>query len=91
MSTLAGLLATSTTLPIMLDSTEPDVLHAGLVKLGGRCIINSVNFEDGDGPESRYARTMALVERYGAAVVALTIDEEDRPAPGVEGAVWPTG
>ncbi len=76
MSTLAGLLATSTTLPIMLDSTEPDVLHAGLVKLGGRCIINSVNFEDGDGPESRYARTMALVERYGAAVVALTIDEE---------------
>ncbi|MFM2438061.1 MAG: hypothetical protein RLZ55_878, partial [Actinomycetota bacterium] len=76
MTTLAGLLATSTTLPIVLDSTEPDVLRAGLEKLGGRCIINSVNFEDGDGPESRYARTMALVERFGAAVVALTIDEE---------------
>ena len=76
MTTLAGLLATATTLPIVLDSTEPEVLKAGLEKLGGRCIINSVNYEDGDGPESRFARTMALVRRYGAAVVALTIDEE---------------
>ncbi len=76
MRKLAGLLATATTLPIMLDSTEPAVLHAGLEMLGGRCIINSVNYEDGDGPESRFARTMALVNRYGAAVVALTIDEE---------------
>ena len=76
MSTLAGLLATATTLPIVLDSTEPEVLRAGLEKLGGRCIVNSVNYEDGDGPDSRFARTMALVNRHGAAVVALTIDEE---------------
>ena len=76
MCTLAGLLATATTLPIVLDSTEPEVLKAGLEKLGGRCIINSVNYEDGDSPESRFARTMALVQRYGSAVVALTIDEE---------------
>ena len=39
-------------LPIMLDSTEPPVIEAGLERLGGRCIINSVNFEDGDGPGS---------------------------------------
>lgn len=76
MNKLAGLLATATTLPIVLDSTEPEVLKAGLEKLGGRCILNSVNYEDGDGPDSRFARTMALVQRYGAAVVALTIDEE---------------
>ncbi len=76
MVTLAGLLATSTTLPIMLDSTEPEVLRAGLEKLGGRSIVNSVNYEDGDGPDSRFARIMPLVRRHGAAVVALTIDEE---------------
>ena len=44
--------------------------------LGGRCTINSVNYEDGDGPESRFHKTMELVAEHGAAVVALTIDEE---------------
>ena len=44
--------------------------------LGGRCVVNSVNFEDGDGPDSRYARMMPIVTEHGAAVVALTIDEE---------------
>ena len=73
---LASRLATSSTLPIMLDSTEPDVLKAGLEHLGGRSIINSVNYEDGDGPTSRFARIMPLVKEHGAAVVALTIDEE---------------
>jgi 5-methyltetrahydrofolate--homocysteine methyltransferase len=43
--------------------------------LGARGIVNSVSFEDGDGPDSRFARTMALVKEHGAAVVALTIDE----------------
>ena len=76
MSHLASLLATASTLPIMLDSTEPAVLKAGLERLGGRSLVNSVNFEDGDGPESRYARIMPLVKEHGAAVVALTIDEE---------------
>lgn len=76
MSTLAGLFATQTTLPIVLDSTEPAVLQAGLEKLGGRSVINSVNYEDGDGPESRFARIMPLVKEHGAAVIALTIDEE---------------
>ena len=76
MSELASRLATSSTLPIMLDSTEPAVLKAGLERLGGRSIINSVNYEDGDGPNSRYAKIMPLVKEHGAAVVALTIDEE---------------
>ena len=76
MAELAGRLATASTLPIMLDSTEPAVLRAGLERLGGRCTVNSVNFEDGDGPGSRYQRVMELVREHGAAVVALCIDEE---------------
>jgi 5-methyltetrahydrofolate--homocysteine methyltransferase len=69
-------LATASTLPIMLDSTEPQVIEAGLECLGGRAVINSVNFEDGEGPDSRFARVMPVVREHGAAVVALTIDEE---------------
>jgi len=76
MEKLAELFATSSTLPIVLDSTEPSVLQAGLEKLGGRAVINSVNYEDGDGPNSRFSRIMPLVKEHGAAVVALTIDEE---------------
>ena len=76
MEQLAELFATSSTLPIVLDSTEPAVLQAGLEKLGGRAVINSVNYEDGDGPSSRFAKIMPLVKEHGAAVVALTIDEE---------------
>jgi 5-methyltetrahydrofolate--homocysteine methyltransferase len=72
----ASRLATASTLPIMLDSTEPPVIEAGLECLGGRAVINSVNFEDGDGPESRYRRIMPIVVEHGAAVVTLTIDEE---------------
>ena len=76
MNILAGLFATSSTLPIVLDSTEPAVLKAGLERLGGRAVINSVNYEDGDGPHSRFSRIMPLVQEHGAAVVALTIDEQ---------------
>lgn len=76
MRELASRFATSSTLPIMLDSTEPAVIKAGLETLGGRAVINSVNFEDGDGPDSRFATVMPMVVEHGAAVVALTIDEE---------------
>ena len=75
MSELAQRFATATTLPIVLDSTEPAVIKAGLEHLGGRCVINSVNYEDGDGPESRFARIMPIAKEHGAALVALTIDE----------------
>ncbi|MDK1473546.1 methionine synthase [Streptomyces sp. 549] len=76
MAELAGRFATASTLPIVLDSTEIEVLRAGLEKLGGRAVINSVNYEDGDGPDSRFAKVTALAAEHGAALIALTIDEE---------------
>ena len=76
MAALASRFATASTLPIMIDSTEPEVIRAGLEHLGGRCAVNSVNYEDGVGPNSRFNRIMTLVREHGAAVVALTIDEE---------------
>ncbi|MFF7364527.1 methionine synthase [Streptomyces sp. NPDC008125] len=76
MAELAGRFATASTLPIVLDSTEVPVLRAGLEKLGGRAVLNSVNYEDGDGPESRFAKVTKLASEHGAALIALTIDEE---------------
>ncbi|MFG2986901.1 methionine synthase [Streptomyces sp. NPDC048258] len=76
MEELAGRFATASTLPIVLDSTEVPVIRAGLEKLGGRAVINSVNYEDGDGPESRFAKVTRLAQEHGAALIALTIDEE---------------
>ena len=84
-------MATASTLPIVLDSTEPEVIEAGLERLAGRSVVNSVNYEDGDGPSSRIQRVMPLVREHGAAVIALTIDEEGqaRTARGRSG--WPSG
>ena len=76
MRELVSRLATATTLPLVLDSTEPAVIEAGLECIGGRAMVNSVNYEDGDGPNSRFQRIMPMVKEHGAAVVALTIDEE---------------
>ncbi|MGK5633016.1 dihydropteroate synthase, partial [Streptomyces sp. URMC 123] len=76
MEELAGRFATASTLPIVLDSTEVAVIRAGLEKLGGRAVINSVNYEDGDGPDSRFAQVTRLAQEHGAALIALTIDEE---------------
>ncbi|SEE81880.1 methionine synthase [Jiangella alba] len=76
MRQLAARLATASTLPLVLDSTEPAVIEAGLECLGGRSVVNSVNYEDGDGPTSRIRKLMPIVQEHGAAVVALTIDEE---------------
>jgi len=76
MRAVVSRLATAATLPLVLDSTEPPVIEAGLELTGGRSVINSVNYEDGDGPDSRFARVMPLVREHGAAVIALTIDEQ---------------
>ncbi|MEV0595151.1 methionine synthase [Nonomuraea cavernae] len=76
MKELAFRLATASTLPIMLDSTESEVLRAGLEMLGGRAVVNSVNFEDGRGPGSRFHKTMTAVREHGAAVVVMCIDED---------------
>lgn len=72
---LVSRLATATTLPLVIDSTEPQVIEAALECIGGRVMVNSVNYEDGDGPNSRFAKIMPVVIEHGAAVVALTIDE----------------
>ncbi|WP_019179643.1 methionine synthase [Microbacterium yannicii] len=68
--------ASASTLPLVVDSTEPAVISAGLELIGGRPVVNSVNYEDGDGPASRFGRIMPLVKEHGTAVIALTIDEE---------------
>jgi 5-methyltetrahydrofolate--homocysteine methyltransferase len=65
--------ATQSTLPLVIDSTEPEVIEAALVRLGGRATINSVNLEDG---RVKADRLLPLARRYGAAVVVLAIDEE---------------
>ncbi len=76
MTQIVSRLATAATLPLVLDSTEPEVIRTGLELLGGRAVVNSVNYEDGDGPNSRIAKVMPLVREHGAAVIALTIDEQ---------------
>ncbi len=68
--------ASASTLPLVIDSTEPAVIAAGLELIGGRPVVNSVNYEDGDGPTSRFGRIMPLVKEHGTAVIALTIDEQ---------------
>jgi len=73
MDALAARYAREITVPLMLDSTEPAVIEAGLKRAGGKCIINSVNLEDG-GPKLH--RVCELLRKYGAGVVALTIDDD---------------
>ncbi|GAA1954591.1 methionine synthase [Agromyces allii] len=68
--------ASASTLPLVIDSTEPAVIAAGLELIGGRPVVNSVNYEDGDAPTSRFGRIMPLVKEHGTAVIALTIDEQ---------------
>lgn len=76
MQEIVSRFASASTLPLVIDSTEPHVIQAGLELIGGRPVVNSVNFEDGDGPNSRFQKTMPVVKEHGAAVVALTIDEQ---------------
>jgi len=73
---IVGRFATASTIPLVIDSTEPHVVEAALEMIGGRAVVNSVNYEDGDGPGSRIQQMMPIVREHGAAVVALTIDEE---------------
>jgi 5-methyltetrahydrofolate--homocysteine methyltransferase len=75
MDELAQRLATQSTAPLVLDSTEPPVLEAGLQRLGGRAILNSANLEEGEDEGKRFDRVMSLAREYGAAVICLLIDE----------------
>ena len=76
MEQLVGKARGLSTLPLMLDSTEPEVLEAGLKLIGGKALVNSINLEAGEGPGSRLDRTLSAAVRFGAGVVALSIDEE---------------
>ncbi len=64
---------TQVTLPIVIDSTEAPVIKEALSRIGGRAIVNSINLEDG---EERIDRVVPLCRQFGAAVIALTIDEQ---------------
>ena len=76
MDEVAQRFATQSSVPLVLDSTEPPVIEAGLQWVGGRAMLNSANLEDGEGEGSRFDRVMRLARTYGAAVICLLIDEE---------------
>ena len=76
MDEIASRFATQASVPLVMDSTEPQVMEAGLQWIGGRAILNSANLEDGEAPGSRLDRVMTLAHEYGAAVICLLIDEE---------------
>jgi len=73
MKALVQRLVTNVNLPLMLDSTEWQKMEAGLKVAGGKCILNSTNYEDG---EPRFHKVLELAQRFGAGVVVGTIDEE---------------
>jgi 5-methyltetrahydrofolate--homocysteine methyltransferase len=72
---LGGRFATEVTVPIVLDSTEPEVMQAGLELIGGRSVLNSANLEEGEAEGFRFDRVMRLAREHGAAVICLLIDE----------------
>jgi len=75
MQAVGARLSTEVTAPVVLDSTEPEVMRAGLEQLGGRAVLNSANLEDGDGEGSRADAVFRLAREHGAAVICLLIDE----------------
>ena len=76
MDELARRFVTQVSAPIVLDSTEPEVLTAGLEWIGSRALLNSANLEDGDAPGSRLDRVFSLAREHGSAVICLCIDEK---------------
>ncbi|MGD9797866.1 MAG: homocysteine S-methyltransferase family protein, partial [Acidimicrobiia bacterium] len=76
MELLASRFATQVAAPLMFDSTEPDVLEAGLQHFGGKPFVNSANLEEGEEAGLRFDRVMNLARDYGTAVVCMCIDEE---------------
>src|ERR1700736_5027626 len=73
MSTILEKVATRVPAPVLVDSTEADVIEEALKRIPGKAIINSINLEDG---EKRTSKVLPMAKRYGAAVIALTIDED---------------
>jgi 5-methyltetrahydrofolate--homocysteine methyltransferase len=73
MHELVSRLVTNVTLPLMLDSTEWQKMETGLKVAGGKCILNSTNYEDG---EERFYKLLDIAKQYGAGIVVGTIDED---------------
>ena len=73
MGNILDKIATRLPAPILIDSTEADVIEEALKRIPGKPIINSINLEDG---EKRTSLVLPMARRYGAAVIALTIDED---------------
>ena len=73
MKEITSRLVTNINLPLMIDSTDADKMESGLKTVGGKCIINSTNYEDGD---DRFNQVLKLALDYGAGIVIGTIDEE---------------
>ena len=73
MHELVSRLVNNVKLPLMLDSTEWQKMEAGLKVAGGKCLLNSTNYEDG---EERFYKVLEIAKQYGAGVVIGTIDEE---------------
>ncbi|PZR81684.1 MAG: methionine synthase, partial [Candidatus Aeolococcus gillhamiae] len=76
MDEVARRFATASSIPLVLDSTEPAVIEQGLQWIGGKPVLNSVNLEDGDAPGTRFDRFFSLAREYGAAVICTCIDQE---------------
>ena len=76
MNEVMSRLATQSSVPIMVDTTETKVARQALTWLGGKAMLNSVNLEEGDGPGTRLDGFLTLAAEFGAAVVATCIDEE---------------
>src|SRR5207302_8899627 len=73
MTSVLEKIATRVPAPVLVDSTEADVIEEALKRIPGKAIINSINLEDG---EKRTSKVLPMAKRYGAGVIALTIDEE---------------
>ncbi len=73
MKEITSRLVTNINLPLMIDSTDADKMESGLMSAGGKCIINSTNYEDGN---ERFDQVLNLALGYGAGLVVGTIDED---------------
>jgi len=75
MDKIASRFASRVSVPLVLDSTEPEVMEAALRHNGGRAVLNSANLEDGEEPGSRLDRVFSLARDFGCAAICLLIDE----------------
>lgn len=76
MDILAKRFAVEVAAPVVIDSTEPEVMQSALERIGGRSVLNSANLEEGEHEGSRLDRVLSLAKEHGAAVICLLIDEE---------------